>query len=47
MILDEVQHTPSLLSYIQEIMDTTDRKFVLTGINNIEILNYHSYFTTK
>ena len=39
MILDEVQHTPSLLSYIQEIMDTTDRKFVLTGSNQLSLLD--------
>jgi uncharacterized protein len=39
MILDEVQHTPSLLSYIQEIMDTTERKFVLTGSNQLSLLD--------
>lgn len=37
-ILDEVQNTPDLLSYIQEIMDSTDRKFVLTGSNQFTLL---------
>jgi len=39
VILDEVQHTPALLSYIQEIMDTTDRKFILTGSNQLSLLD--------
>jgi predicted AAA+ superfamily ATPase len=36
-ILDEVQHVPVLLSYIQEILDETqeDGLFILTGSNNI------------
>jgi predicted AAA+ superfamily ATPase len=37
-ILDEIQNTPDLLSYIQEIMDSTDRKFVLTGSNRFTLL---------
>ena len=39
MILDEVQHTPELLSYIQEIMDSTERKFILTGSNQFSLLD--------
>jgi len=36
-ILDEVQRVPALFSYLQEILDNTDRDglFVLTGSNNI------------
>lgn len=36
-ILDEIQRVPSLLSYLQEILDRTDEDglFILTGSNNI------------
>lgn len=36
-ILDEVQRTPSLLNYLQAVLDATDRDglFILTGSNNI------------
>lgn len=36
-ILDEIQRVPSLLSYLQEILDNTteDGLFILTGSNNI------------
>ncbi|MDQ3234677.1 MAG: ATP-binding protein [Pseudobdellovibrionaceae bacterium] len=36
-ILDEVQRTPDLLSYLQEILDDPhdDRKFILTGSNSL------------
>lgn len=36
-ILDEVQRVPSLLNYLQEVLDLTDRDglFILTGSNNI------------
>ena len=35
-MLDEVQRTPDLFSYLQEIVDTTPQKgkFILTGSNN-------------
>lgn len=38
-ILDEIQNTPELLSYLQEILDTTEdqRKFILTGSNSFQI----------
>jgi predicted AAA+ superfamily ATPase len=38
-ILDEIQNTPELLSYLQEILDTKDdqRKFILTGSNSFQI----------
>lgn len=39
VILDEVQHTPDLFSYIQTIVDTDiDRKFILTGSSNFLLL---------
>ncbi|MFY7928332.1 MAG: ATP-binding protein [Oligoflexus sp.] len=36
-ILDEIQRTPDLLSYLQEILDDPqdDRKFILTGSNSL------------
>lgn len=36
-ILDEIQHVPKLMSYMQEILDNTqtDGLFILTGSNNI------------
>ncbi|MBS1775852.1 MAG: ATP-binding protein [Bacteroidetes bacterium] len=36
-ILDEIQRVPNLFSYLQEILDNTDRDglFILTGSNNI------------
>jgi hypothetical protein len=36
-ILDEIQRAPSLLNYLQEILDTTeeDGLFILTGSNNV------------
>lgn len=36
-ILDEIQRVPSLLNYLQEILDRTDKDglFILTGSNNI------------
>lgn len=36
-ILDEIQHVPKLMSYLQEILDNTqtDGLFILTGSNNI------------
>lgn len=36
-ILDEIQRVPTLLSYLQEILDNTteDGLFILTGSNNI------------
>ena len=37
-ILDEIQNVPELLSYLQEIMDTTTRKFILTGSNQFSLL---------
>jgi predicted AAA+ superfamily ATPase len=38
-ILDEIQNTPELLSYLQEILDAKDdkRKFILTGSNSFQI----------
>ena len=35
-ILDEIQRTPALFSYLQEILDNTKQKglFILTGSNN-------------
>jgi uncharacterized protein len=38
-IFDEVQHVPSLLSYIQEIVDASDRKgrFIITGSQNFSL----------
>jgi hypothetical protein len=39
-ILDEVQRVPELFSYLQEILDTTNKKglFVLSGSNNFLLL---------
>lgn len=40
VIIDEVQHTPELLSYIQTIVDEHhDRKFYLTGSSQFSLLN--------
>jgi uncharacterized protein len=39
VILDEIQNTPDLLSYLQEVLDTTGKKFVLTGSNQFQLLN--------
>lgn len=39
IILDEIQNTPDLLSYIQEIIDTTNKKFILTGSNQFKLLD--------
>lgn len=38
-ILDEIQRAPQLLSYIQEMVDNTDKKgmFVLTGSHQLEL----------
>lgn len=38
-ILDEIQRTPALLSYIQTIVDKKDRKghFILTGSHQLEL----------
>jgi predicted AAA+ superfamily ATPase len=38
-ILDEIQHSPDLLSYIQTIVDTDQRKglFILTGSQQLEV----------
>ncbi len=38
-ILDEIQRVPSLLSYIQTIVDSTDQKgmFILTGSHQLEL----------
>jgi len=38
-ILDEIQHCPDLLSYIQTIVDTDERKglFILTGSQQLEV----------
>lgn len=38
-IFDEVQNTPKLFSYLQEILDDAgnDRKFILTGSNNLNL----------
>lgn len=40
-ILDEVQRTPELFSYLQEILDerATPGKFILTGSNNFKLQN--------
>jgi len=39
VILDEVQHTPELLSYIQTIVDNDKtRKFILTGSSNFLLM---------
>jgi predicted AAA+ superfamily ATPase len=39
VILDEIQHTPELFSYIQTIVDNDpDRKFILTGSSNFLLL---------
>ncbi len=40
-ILDEVQHVPFLLSYLQQIVDEhrNDRLFILTGSNQFSLLN--------
>ena len=39
MILDEVQNTPSLLSYIQGIVDEhPEKRFILSGSNNFTLL---------
>lgn len=39
VIIDEVQHVPELLSYIQiEVDNNPDRKFVLTGSSNFTLL---------
>lgn len=37
-ILDEVQRVPDLFSYIQGIVDSTDRKFVLSGSQNFQLI---------
>lgn len=37
-ILDEIQNAPELLSYLQELMDSTGRKFILTGSNQFTLL---------
>ena len=41
VILDEVQRTPDLFSYIQTIVDAEDRpgRFILTGSQNFLLLN--------
>lgn len=39
MILDEIQNTPEILSYLQEIMDSTNRKFILTGSNQFSLID--------
>jgi len=38
-VLDEVQRTPELFSYIQQILDesTTKGRFILTGSNNLMV----------
>jgi hypothetical protein len=38
-ILDEIQNTPELFSYLQEIVDdkSDERKFVLTGSNSFQL----------
>lgn len=40
-ILDEIQRTPNLISYLQEIVDTRQVKgqFILTGSNQFSLLN--------
>ena len=39
VIIDEVQHVPELLSYIQIIVDEfPDRRFILTGSNNFALM---------
>ena len=40
-VFDEVQKTPKLLSYLQEILDDKKdkRKFILTGSNNLKLSN--------
>jgi len=40
-ILDEIQRTPDILSYLQEIVDTRQKKgqFILTGSNQFSLLN--------
>ena len=40
-ILDEIQRAPLLLSYLQELVDTTPRpgRFILTGSNQFTMLN--------
>ena len=39
MIIDEVQHVPELLSYIQGIVDNhPERRFVLSGSSNFSLL---------
>ena len=39
-ILDEIQRTPELLSYLQEIVDSSSKKglYILTGSNQLELL---------
>ena len=41
IILDEIHNVPELLSYIQEIVDSTENEiqFILTGSNNFSLLN--------
>ena len=39
IILDEVQNSPQLLSYIQGIVDNDyEKRFILTGSNNFSML---------
>ncbi|MDE6480976.1 MAG: AAA family ATPase [Muribaculaceae bacterium] len=39
VIIDEVQHLPELLSYIQIIVDeVSDRRFILTGSSNFALM---------
>lgn len=38
-VLDEVQRTPELFSYIQGIVDSTETKFILSGSQNFLVLD--------
>jgi len=40
VILDEIQRTPALLSYIQGIVDSEDRpgRFILTGSQQFHVM---------
>lgn len=38
MFIDEIQKAPELLSYIQEIVDNSSRKFIISGSSNFELL---------
>ena len=38
VVLDEVQHTPDLFSYVQSLVDSTEAHFVLSGSSNFLLM---------